>query len=294
MFENIDISDSSKEEIERAVSSGRLSHAVILEGGKSGASLAAAREIAMSLVCTGENKPCRVCPACRKVIAESHPDVHFLIKDKKSTAIKVDEIRELRKKAKLLANDGDRSVFIIHEAQYMNPQAQNALLKIFEEPAPFITFILTCCSRSALLETIVSRATSYFLSAEEDDFFVSEENAAALETACELVRALCRETEFDFLLKTAPFQKDKELFKNTLTALSCIFRDAAIYKNKKDAALLSKKENEAALLSGSFTENQILRFFESTLLLSQEAVSSANYNLLTTRLCSVFYSIKIN
>lgn len=190
MFEGIAVSDSFKNRMESAVQSGRLSHALILEGGDSETRLSAAKEIAKAIVCTSDgDKPCGKCTGCKKCDSMSHPDVHFLFKDDSVANIKVDQIRQLKHDAMLLPNDCDKSVFIIHEAQYMNPQAQNALLKVFEEPADYVTFILTCNSKSAFLETITSRATDYILSNEEKNEN-DEQLAEAYESACELISLL--------------------------------------------------------------------------------------------------------
>lgn len=57
----------------------------------------------------------------------------------------------------MLPNEAAYRVLILAEAQTMTPQAQNALLKILEEPPAHVIFILTCENRSQLLETVRSR-----------------------------------------------------------------------------------------------------------------------------------------
>ena len=294
MFEGLTVSESFKNKMESAVQSGRLSHALILEGSDSETRLSAAKEIAKAIVCTSDGeKPCGICAGCKKCDSMSHPDIHFLFKDDAAASIKVDQIRQLKRDAVLVPNDCDKSVFIVHEAQYMNPQAQNALLKILEEPADYVTFILTCNSKSAFLETITSRATAYFLSSEEK----SETDirlAEACESAGELVDLLCKKTEFDFLCRTAAFQKDKEKFGDVLTALYSIFADALAYKNGIRDNLISSKAEAAKLLCETFTEKKLLDFIDASDNMIDQFNSSANANLLLTRLSSVFYNIKLH
>lgn len=294
MFEGLAVSESFKNKMESAVQSGRLSHALILEGSDGETRLSAAKEIAKAIVCTSDSeKPCGKCAGCKKSDSMSHPDIHFLFKDESVANIKVDQIRLLKRDAVLVPNDCDKSVFIIYEAQYMNPQAQNALLKILEEPAEYVTFILTCNSKSAFLETIISRATAYFLSSEEkseDDMRLGE----AYESASELINLLCKKTEFDFLCRTAVFQKDKEKFGDVLTALYGIFADALTYKNGIRDNLISSKPEAAKLLCETFTEKKLLEFIDASDNLISHFNSSANANLLLTRLSSVFYDIKLH
>ena len=293
MFEGLAVSGGFKNRIEAAVQSGRLSHALILEGSDSETRLNAAKEIAKAIVCeTDTERPCGKCPGCKKCGSMSHPDVHFLFKDDSVANIKVDQIRQLKHDAGLVPNDCDKSVFIIHEAQYMNPQAQNALLKIFEEPSAYVTFILTCNSKSALLETIISRATDYFLSSDsnENDGRLEE----AYEQASKLIRYLCKKTEFDFLCQTAYLQKDKQKFGDILSAFYGIFADALAYKNGIRDNLISERTDTAKLLNETFTEKKLLDYIDATNSLIENFNSSANANLLLTRLSSVYFGIKLH
>ncbi len=288
MFVNITVNREKANENEYAVKTGRLSHALILDGGDEKIRALAAREIAKAIVCKGENKPCGICPSCKKAESGNHPDIHFLKKQESSSLIKVDEVRSLREKARLLPNDSDKSVFIIEEAQLMGVQAQNALLKIFEEPAAHVCFILTCDSKSSLLETIISRAASYYLSSEIGENGDDDESKAF---AAELAVIFCEKSELDFLRKTAEFQKNKTLFKDALTALIAIFRDALVVGNA-DIQLISGKKDAAKKLSDYFTKQKLIaciRHIQRTL---DALDASANYNLLITRFCSMLYEIK--
>lgn len=287
MFEGIDFDERCKNEIFRSIMNGTFPHAVILEGSKDETRLCAAKEIACALVCTGEVKPCKVCRACKKAESGNHPDIYILQKDESATAIKVDDVRTIKEKAQLLPNDGSRSVFIIREAQLMNPQAQNALLKIFEEPAEYVCFILTCPSRTALLETITSRACSFLLSQEEDFKTDEESRSQALSLAAKLADLLCGSSEFDFLKETSVFMKDKELFKAVLPFLVYIFRDALV-----PCEPLTDCSEQAQKLRQAFTQKKLLALIEETENLIDCLQRSANHNLTVTRLCSVFHRVK--
>lgn len=291
MFDNLNISDKCANALENAVKTGRLSHAVILEGADGDIRLNCAKELAKAIVCKDENKPCNICSSCIKANAGSHPDIHILEKDEKAATIKVDEIRALKDKAKLFPNDGDKSVFIISEAQFMGIQAQNALLKIFEEPSSFVNFILTCPSKSALLETIISRGSAYRLSNYEENPTDNEKIKNANELANSLLCSLCKSNEFSFLAETAIFQKDKETFALMLSCMIPILRDALLLSNLSNE-LISEYKDTAKLLCCSFTTSKLMKYIEFVQSLTEQLNASANYNLLLTRFCSTFYQIK--
>ena len=113
MFDTLKIPQRVKSDIETAVDAGRIPAAIIFECSDEKTALKAANETAMAILCTSGLKPCGSCPACRKVLSGSHPDLHYLRKEESRATIKVDDIRELKRQAYMLPGDGDSSVFII-------------------------------------------------------------------------------------------------------------------------------------------------------------------------------------
>lgn len=112
---------------------------------------------AMCLACGSENKPCLECNNCRKIRLGISPDVIVIdSKDKKS--IGVEKVRLIKDSAYIKPNDLECKVYIINDADTMTVQAQNALLKLFEEPPENVYFILLCVSSAGLLATVRSRA----------------------------------------------------------------------------------------------------------------------------------------
>ena len=142
---------------------GRLSHAYIIAGPEAEAE-EKARALAKAMLCSGPeaSRPCGLCGNCRKVDRGSHPDLSWLRrlpddKGKPRREIVVEQIRELSASAAVLPGEAERKVYIICEAGTMNPPAQNALLKLLEEPPRFVSLILCCESADLLLETVRSR-----------------------------------------------------------------------------------------------------------------------------------------
>ena len=288
MFEDIRVSAQFRNSITTTLRSSTLSHALILEGSDSASRLQAAKEIAMAVLCEGDEKPCGSCSKCKKVEGGIHPDVHLLEKDEKSNMIKVDPIRELKKKASVLPNDGQKSVFIIDSAELMNTQAQNALLKIFEEPASHLLFILCCGAKSSLLDTIISRATAYSLG---EEILHGEKNEKARTLAAELAFCIAQEDELSFLKRIAPLQKDKELFRLTLQSMKLVFRDCLVLQHG-GREILSASAEAVKKLSSRLTAKKSLEMSRLTDELYENSMMNSNHNLTLTRFCSLIYTVK--
>ena len=134
---------------------------------------AAARNLAATLLCEGENPPCGKCRDCRKALAGIHPDVIRVErqrddKGKPRREIYVDQIRAVTTDAVIAPNEAQRKVYILDDADCMNPQAQNALLKALEDPPGHACFILCTASADALLPTVRSRVVRLDEHSEKD------------------------------------------------------------------------------------------------------------------------------
>ena len=142
-----------------AVRGGTLSHAYIFEGPRGSGKTLFATEIAAALVCeareSAEILPCGVCGACRRVREGLAPDVRTVATD--AATIGVDTVRELRADMYLSACEFPCKIYIVHEAHKMTTQAQNALLKVLEEPPTDLYIFLLTERAEALLTTIRSR-----------------------------------------------------------------------------------------------------------------------------------------
>ena len=150
-----------------AIKADRLPHAVLIEGDKGTGRHTLAKFIACAAVCGGEDKPCGECRDCRLERAGTHPDIHTTAPEDGKKNITVAQIRALRSDAYVKPHMSVRSVFIIDSADTMNEQAQNALLKVLEEPPGSVLFVLIAENKAALLDTVISRCTVFSLSPPE-------------------------------------------------------------------------------------------------------------------------------
>lgn len=143
------------EQLMRSVQAGRIVHALLFSGPRGTGKRTAANWFAQAMLCTGTEKPCGECPACRQFLAGMHPDVRVLRPEK--NVIKVDAIRDLIEYLSLRPYEGGKHIAIIEQADKMNQNAQNALLKTLENPVGDVMFFLLSDAPGSLLSTILSR-----------------------------------------------------------------------------------------------------------------------------------------
>lgn len=98
---------------------------------------------------------CGDCTPCRKIAGDHHPDIIRIAP--LSSVIKIAQIRMLLQTLTRRPNEADRRVVILSEAQSMNAEAGNALLKVLEEPPNRTLLVLTGRHPSEVLPTVVSR-----------------------------------------------------------------------------------------------------------------------------------------
>lgn len=139
-----------------------LSHAYMIVGPESEQRRKTVSSLSAALLCPEENAPCGLCRDCRKAYAGIHPDMIFIERLPKEKGvlhqnILVDQIRDVAKDAVVSPNEALRKIYILPEADRMNRDAQNALLKVLEEPPTHAAFLLCTAAGDALLPTVRSR-----------------------------------------------------------------------------------------------------------------------------------------
>ncbi len=140
----------------------KSSHAYIIDGPQGSGKHTAALEIAKALLCENKDNgalplPCGKCLSCRKADDGFNSCINYINSGDKAT-ISVEKIRQSLSTVNYLPDDGDKSIYIIEDAEKMSTSAQNALLLTLEEPPAHVVFILLTVDSAALLETVRSRA----------------------------------------------------------------------------------------------------------------------------------------
>jgi len=290
-----------------AIEGGRLCHAYLIEGEDGTGKTAFAKRFASAVLCTGKShRPCGNCNACYKTQHGSHPDLHLYTEDSKN---KVDFIRRIKEDVYTLPNDGEYKVYIICRAEELTIEAQNALLKMLEEPPEDTVFLLTCRNRSALANTVVSRCVPIGLStvseAECAEALLSEDTDAdtamamaeqfhgniglALEAMADdsyreeqtrrqaILEAILQGSEYRLLKALSAYENKKgkdAALNGMLDCLIAVFRDLLAIKSEHDTFTgpfpeLSKQ------LSNKLSTGQGMRLLQ----LTQETKQLFKYNV---------------
>lgn len=154
--------DRLKNNLSAAINGNKAAHFYLISGAPGSGRHTLAKLLSAALQCGGADKPCLACPACRKAMTGVHPDI-LTIDDPEKKTVPVDLVREARADIYIRPNEGKKKIYIFPRAQDMRTEAQNALLKVLEEPPSYGAFLLITDSPEKLLPTIRSRCISLSL-----------------------------------------------------------------------------------------------------------------------------------
>lgn len=159
-FEELLGNQRVKDNLRSGISRGRLSHFYLISGPAGSGKRTLARLLAAAILCKGEDKPCLTCSACRKVMADAHPDfISVTDPEHKNVAVKL--VRQVREEMFIRPNEADKKIYLF--PQELGVEGQNALLKILEEPPSYGIFMLIADNPEKLLPTVRSRCTELSL-----------------------------------------------------------------------------------------------------------------------------------
>jgi DNA polymerase III subunit delta' len=154
----------------RALAKGRMASTFLFVGPQGVGKRTFALKLAQTLLCEKVDPeklaPCGECPSCRQVQSLNHPDLEIITKPADKAFIPLEALigdAEHRMRAGLCYNialkpySGRRKIAIIDDADYLNKEGANCLLKTLEEPPPQSVLILIGASEQRQLPTIRSR-----------------------------------------------------------------------------------------------------------------------------------------
>ena len=155
--------------LQSAISLKKVSHAYIFEGEEGMGKNLLASAFAQALQCReGDTEPCMRCPSCRQAATGNQPDIIRVTHEK--AAIGVEDIREkLCGDILIKPYSSPYKIYIVDEAEKMNVQAQNALLKTIEEPPAYGIILLLTTNSGKFLPTIISRCVTLKLKPLRDE-----------------------------------------------------------------------------------------------------------------------------
>lgn len=166
--------------LRRSISNDRV-HSSYLFTGEGELPGRTAHSFARALVCrSARGEACEQCDACHRSLEDEdfeaivldgkgkrgptfrhigdHPDLLWVERGPDDTRITIGQIRDIQAALRLGSNEGGRRVAVIQGAEWLNPQAQNALLRLLEEPPAGTSLVLVSSRASAIIATIRSRS----------------------------------------------------------------------------------------------------------------------------------------
>lgn len=157
MLERLCGNEPLKAALRPALTAGRLPHAILLCGADGLGRNYAARLIAADYLFPSGG------PSALAVLEDRSPECLTIRPEGDGDVIRVDRVRELRSAVRASALSSEGRIALVEDAHKMQPAAENALLKVLEEPPAGVVFLLTASSEAALLPTIRSRCARYAL-----------------------------------------------------------------------------------------------------------------------------------
>ena len=254
--------------IREAAGRGTLSHALLFTGSGDRAGLA--RYAAAAMECTADRgQPCGVCPACRKVGQDIHPDV-ITVRDPDHKNIAVDVVRSIRADAYIRPNEGRRKVYLFPDCALLTEQDQNVLLKIVEEGPPYAAFLFCAENPSQVLQTLRSRCVEVKLrpGSEEDG-----EPSEAAEALCRAIGSRRRGAVAELAVRLEKKKLDREALSAMLEQSRASFAAALLSLYGRQPGEMDREI--APFLAKNLTKTQIM----STIELLQKYHGECAYNV---------------
>ena len=151
--------------LKSSINQERIGHAYIFAGQNGLGKATVAEKFIKTLYCQGQSeyRPCNQCSACRQIESHVHPDVYYVGRTtnektgKLHREILIDQVRDLKMKLSQGTLLSSWKIAIIEDADYLNLNAANSLLKVLEEPTKKTVIILLVSDLSQIIKTIVSR-----------------------------------------------------------------------------------------------------------------------------------------
>ncbi|MCR5599818.1 MAG: DNA polymerase III subunit gamma/tau [Ruminococcus sp.] len=159
-FDDVISQQYTTEALKNQIISGKTAHAYLFTGSRGTGKTTCARILAKAVNCRNmkDGNPCLECDICRDADSGALTDI---VEIDAASNNGVDNIRDLRDAAVYTPERGAYKIYIIDEVHMLSAGAFNALLKIMEEPPPYVKFILATTEIHKVPATIVSRCQRY-------------------------------------------------------------------------------------------------------------------------------------
>lgn len=239
---------------------GSMPNALIVNGPDADLCRKYAVQLSAAVACQNDNNPCFSCENCRRILGGITPDIIDVFPEDGKQSINVDQARYIRSDAYIAPSEMDFKVYILHSADKMNSAAQNALLKILEEPPVFASFILISANTAAFLPTVRSRCQ--LVNVEPTEIKQKGKRPKAMLLADETLGALAGNRKSALIDITASTSTDRQEYKAYILALIQAFRDIMACKSGAEKLLFFDDPEKCSFYSSCFSESAVLRAFD--------------------------------
>lgn len=186
--------------------------------------------VAATLFCKNGNA-CFECAECKKVLHDNHADVFHV--NRKRDKIKVEDISQMLSGISVKSLSG-KKIYFVHRADLMNVQAQNKLLKTFEEPPQDVTVFLGVANEAAMLDTVKSRSRTVYIDLFDEQTVYDELRALGCDEELCAVASACCEGQLGKAYKIANSPEYTELYNTALALLKRLNRSSDVVKVDSD------------------------------------------------------------
>lgn len=271
-----------------AVKKNKYSHAYLFEANSNPDALNIAIAFAKMLLCKynySNNLKCSNCNQCNKIDKNIFLDLKII--DSDGIWIKKEQLDNLQIEFSKKSVEANKKVYIINNAESLNVQASNSILKFIEEPEDGIIAILITNNIYQLLPTIVSRCQIISLAKNKTKKELDEPEKEKLNIIDNFVKYL-EQNKLDTLLFTQKLWHnnfiDRKEYINGFELLLLYYKDILNYKLNRNLELYTNYIENIKIISENNTYNKLIYKINKIIELKEHLKVNANQNLLLDKL----------
>ncbi|MBE6159480.1 MAG: hypothetical protein E7157_00310 [Lactobacillales bacterium] len=271
-----------------AVNKNTYSHAYLFETNGNEDALDIAISFAKTLLCPNNytnNNQCVNCTQCQKIDKNIFSDIKIIEPD--GMWIKKEQLDELQREFSKKSVESNKKIYIINNAELLNVQASNSILKFLEEPEENIIAILVTKNIYQLLTTIVSRCQIISLKKNKEKEIIDEEIKEKLEYVNNFIKYLEKE-KIETLLMTQKlwheYFKERKDYINGYELILIYYKDVLNFKLNRQIELFNEYKEEIEVIANNNTFNNLIYKINKIIELKEHIKINANQSLLLDKL----------